>query len=83
VSGGFGYLGILIALLAAYRAKWIAPIALFFAAILFGSSQLQLRMSLNPSLGVVIQGVLVLSVMFVGGFRARRRRLGMAREGTS
>jgi simple sugar transport system permease protein len=83
VSGGFGYLGILIALLAAYRAKWIAPIALFFAAILFGSSQLQLRMSLNPSLGVVIQGVLVLSVMFVGGFRARRRRLAGAAGGPS
>ena len=82
VSGGFGYLGILIALLAAYQARWIAPIALFFAAILFGSSQLQLRMSLNPSLGVVIQGVLVLSVMFVGGFRARRRRLAAPQEAT-
>lgn len=78
VSGGFGYLGILVALLAAYQAKWVAPISLFFAAILFGSSQLQLRLGLNPSLGVVIQGVLVLSVLFVGGFRMRRRRLAAA-----
>lgn len=81
VSGGFGYLGILVALLAAYRAEWIAPIALFFAAILLGSSQLQLRMGLNPSLGVVMQGVLVLSVLLAGGFRARRRRLEEATSG--
>ena len=74
ISGGFGYLAILVALLAAYNAKWIAPIALFFAAILIGSAQLQLRLGLNPSLGIVVQGVIVLFALLAGGFSARRAR---------
>jgi len=73
VSGGYGFLGILVVLLAGFRASWIAPIALFFAAISVGSTQLSLRLDLDSSLGGVLQGVLVLFVILAGGWRLRRR----------
>jgi simple sugar transport system permease protein len=72
VSGGYGFLGILVVLLAGYRAAWIAPISLFFAAVAVGSTQLSLRLGLDSSLGGVLQGVLVLLVILAGGWQARR-----------
>jgi ABC-type uncharacterized transport system permease subunit len=72
VSGGYGFLGILVVLLAGFRAAWIAPIGLFFAAVAVGSTQLSLRLDLDSSLGGVLQGVLVLLVILAGGWRARR-----------
>lgn len=74
VSGGYGFLGILVVLLAGFRASWIAPIALFFAAISVGSTQLSLRLDLDSSLGGVLQGVLVLFVILAGGWRLERSR---------
>lgn len=74
VSGGYGFLGILVVLLAGYRAAWIAPISFFFAAVAVGSTQLSLRLDLDSSLGGVLQGVLVLLVILLGGWRARRTR---------
>ncbi len=79
VSGGYGFLGILVVLLAGFRATWIAPIALFFAAVSVGSTQLTLRLDLDSSLGGVLQGVLVLFVILAGGWQtrsSRRARLG-------
>lgn len=83
VSGGYGFLGILVVLLAGFRAAWIAPIALFFAAVAVGSTQLSLRLDLDSSLGGVLQGVLVLLVIMAGGWQARsarRSRLGSTSE---
>jgi simple sugar transport system permease protein len=74
VSGGYGFLGILVVLLAGYRAAWIAPISFFFATVAVGSTQLSLRLDLDSSLGGVLQGVLVLFVVLFGGWRARRTR---------
>ena len=74
VSGGYGYLAILVAMLSGFRATGIAPIALFFAAITIGSTQLQLRLNLDSSLGGVLQGVLVLFVLLAQGWQERRRR---------
>ena len=71
-SGAHGYLGILIVLLAGFRAKWIAPIALFFAAVSVGASQLPLQMGVDSSLGGILRGVLVLFVLLFGGWQARR-----------
>jgi simple sugar transport system permease protein len=72
VSGGYGFLGILVVLLAGFRAAWIAPIALFFAVISVGSTQLQLRLQLDSALGGVLQGVLVLFTLLAGGWQLRR-----------
>ncbi len=56
VSGGYGFLGILVVMLAGFRAAWIAPIALFFAAVLVGSTQLSLRLDIDSSLAGVHAG---------------------------
>ena len=72
VSGGYGFLGILVVLLAGFRAAWVAPIALFFAVISVGSTQLQLRLQLDSALGGVLQGVLVLFTLLAGGWQLRR-----------
>lgn len=74
ISGGYGYLAILVAMLSGFRATWIAPIALFFAMITIGSTQLQLRLNLDSSLGGVLQGVLVLFVLLAQGWQERQRR---------
>lgn len=78
ISGGYGFLGILVVLLAGFNAKWIAPIALFFTMIATGSTQLDLRLGLDSAIGEVIQGQIVLFVLLGGGiavwFRHRRRR---------
>jgi len=76
VSGGYGFLGILVVLLAGFRAAWIAPIALFFAVISVGSTQLQLRLQLDSALGGVLQGVLVLFTLLAGGWQLRRAYRG-------
>jgi simple sugar transport system permease protein len=75
ISGGYGFLGILVVLLAGFRAPWTAPIALFFAAMLVGSTQLSLRLDIDSSLAGVMQGMLVLFILLVGGWQARRARV--------
>ena len=75
ISGNFGYLAILVVLLARFRPFWVIPISFFFAMIAVGSPSLQLRVDVNPTLGGVLQGVLVLSAMFGlgwAGYRALR-----------
>jgi ABC-type uncharacterized transport system permease subunit len=72
VSGGYGFLGILVVLLAGFRAAWIAPIALFFAVISVGSTQFQLRLQVDSALGGVLQGVLVLFTLLAGGWQLRQ-----------
>ncbi len=82
ISGGYGFLGILVVLLASFSAAWIAPIALFFVAISVGSTQLDLRLSLDSAFGGVLQGIIVLFVMIGGAWSARRgASLPVAREG--
>jgi ABC-type uncharacterized transport system permease subunit len=84
ISGGYGFLGILVVLLAGFRAALIAPIAFFFMMISVGSTQLSLRLQLNSAIGGVMQGVLVLATVLVGGWqvqRARRREREVAPDG--
>lgn len=72
VSGGYGFLAILVTLLAAFKAERVPPIALFFAAAAVGSVQLTLLLNLNSALGGVLQGVVVLFVILGGGWQLRR-----------
>jgi simple sugar transport system permease protein len=82
VSGGYGFLAILVVLLAAFRAAWIAPIALFFVAVSVGATQLSLRLGLDSAIGGVLQGILVLATLLAGGYQVRRvlrrKRSGLA-----
>jgi ABC-type uncharacterized transport system permease subunit len=70
ISGGQGYLSLLVALLAGYRPQWIPLIALFFAAVGVGSPRLELNMHLDSSLGGVLESSVVLAVMLVTGWRS-------------
>lgn len=73
ISSGYGYLGLMVAMLASYRAAIAAPVALFFAALNVGSIQLPIVLKLDSSLAGVIQGALVLFVLMAAGLRARLR----------
>jgi simple sugar transport system permease protein len=77
ISSGYGYLALMIGMLIAYRAAWVAPIALFFAALNIGSIQLPIVLKLDSTLSGVLQGALVLFVVLVEG--ARQRYLRKAR----
>lgn len=71
VSGGIGFLAILVALLVNYQALWVPFVTFAFAALLFGSTRLRVTMRLDASLAQVLQGVLVLLVMLSSGVRNR------------
>ncbi len=73
ISGGYGFLAILVVLLVGFRPIWIAPVALFFAATFSGATQLQLRLEIDSSLGGVLQGLIVLLVLLVQGWQVRHR----------
>ncbi len=72
ISGGYGFLAILVVLLAGFSAVAIAPIAFFFVAVSVGSTQLDLRLGLDSAFGGVLLGVIVLFVLFAGGWAAKR-----------
>jgi simple sugar transport system permease protein len=64
-------LAILVVLLANLSALWSVPVSFFFAAISMGSLQLALQRQLDSSLGGVVQGMLVLSVLIAKGIHSR------------
>ncbi len=73
ISGNYGYLALLVVMLANYRV-WIAPfVALFFACLNVGSIQLPMMLQLDSSLSGVIQGALVLAFLAVQGWQRRRK----------
>ena len=84
ISGGIGFLAILIVLLAGMRPLWTLLIALFFSALLTGGTIVQLRTQLKASISGIIQGTLVLFVLLLGDYRLilRRRAKGEELEGT-
>jgi ABC-type uncharacterized transport system permease subunit len=71
ISSGYGYLGLMVAMLVNFRAALAAPVALFFAALNVGSIQLPIVMKLDSSLAGVLQGTLVLFVILGQGARQR------------
>ncbi len=71
ISSGYGYLGLMVAMLVNYQVVWAVPVTLFFAALNIGSIQLPIILKLNSSLSGVIQGTLVLSVLLVEGIRQK------------
>lgn len=81
ISGGIGFMGVLIVLLVGVRAAWVLPVALFVAVVPVGSlklaTSLDSAVQIDAALGNVFQGALVLAVLIGGGIRARmaaRRR---------
>ena len=66
-SGGIGFLGLLVVLLLSVRLLWAPLVAFAFAAILTGSTRLQIALKLDSSLAGVLQGMLVLFVILFQG----------------
>ena len=71
ISSGYGFLGLMVAMLINYQALWAAPVALFFAALNIGSIQLPIVLKLDSTLSGVLQGALVLFVLMMDGVRRR------------
>jgi len=83
ISGGIGFLAILIVLLAGMRPVWTLLIAILFSALLTGGTIVQLRTQLKASISGIIQGTLVLFVLLFGDYRLlfrRRRKEAQAEE---
>ncbi|MEX2142993.1 MAG: ABC transporter permease [Anaerolineales bacterium] len=66
ISGGIGYLALMVVILASFRLFLTPLVALFFASVLSGSIVLQLRTQLHSSLGDILTGVMVLFVLLFG-----------------
>lgn len=71
VSGGIGFLALLVVLLVGSRALIVPLISLGFAVILAGSTRLKVALQLDQSLAGVLQGTLVLAAMLINGLRGR------------
>ena len=71
ISGGYGFLAILVVLLASQNAVAGVLISAFFAVVSTGSLQLPLQMQLDSSMGGIIQGTLVLTVLLLRGLALR------------
>jgi simple sugar transport system permease protein len=74
ISSGYGYLGLLVVMLANYRVLPVAPICLFFAILAAGSIQLPIVLQIDSSLSGVIQGACVLSALLVYGIQQRGKQ---------
>lgn len=79
ISGGIGYLALMVVLLAGFRLALTPLVAFFFSAVLNGSITLQLRTQLHSALGDILTGVLVLLVLLFGNY-ARVQRAWQARR---
>jgi len=73
ISSGYGYLALLVVMLAHYRLRPVPAICLFFACLAAGSIQLPIVLKLDSSLAGVIQGACVVSALLVHGLQKRQR----------
>lgn len=69
ISGGFGYMGLMVGMLANIQPLVTAPIAFVFVALTKGAAGLGMDMHLDSNLSGVIQGSLVLFVLVMDGVR--------------
>jgi simple sugar transport system permease protein len=78
ISSNYGYLALLVVMLANFSI-WLSPlVAFFFACLNVGSIQLPMMLQLDSSLSGVIQGTLVLATLAVHAIRTRMRQEGKA-----
>ena len=76
ISSNYGYLALLVVMLANYNV-WITPfVAFFFACLNVGSIQLPMMLELDSTLSGVIQGSLVLATLAVYALRIRGKLPG-------
>ena len=71
ISSNYGYLALLVVMLANYRIWGTPAIAFFFACLNVGSIQLPMMLQLDSSLSGIIQGTLVLVTLLIQGWRKK------------
>ncbi len=71
LTGGIGFLGLLVVLLVGVRAIWTPLVAFAFAVVLGGSTRLRVALQLDQSLAGVLQSTVVLMVLLANGLRRR------------
>jgi simple sugar transport system permease protein len=72
ISSNYGYLALLVVMLANYRV-WSTPVlAFFFACLNVGSIQLPMMLQLDSSLSGIIQGTILLATLFIYGWQQRK-----------
>ncbi len=76
ISGGIGFMALLVVMLSNYRMFLVPPIAFFFSMVLNGSITLQLRTQLHSSLGGILTELMVLFVLLFGDWT----KLGLFRK---
>jgi simple sugar transport system permease protein len=69
ISGGYGYLGLLVGMLANLQPLVTAVIAFVFIALSKGAAGLGIDLKLDSNLSGVIQGTLVMFVLIMDGIR--------------
>jgi simple sugar transport system permease protein len=77
LSPGYGYTGIVVAMLAALNPLGVVPAALFFAAVATGAENMSRQTGVPVFLGDVIQGtslICMLTALLFTGYRLRLRR---------
>jgi simple sugar transport system permease protein len=72
ISSNYGYLALLVVMLANYKVWGVPAVALFFACLNVGSIQLPMMLKVDSSLSGVIQGTMVLATLGAHAWRARR-----------
>jgi general nucleoside transport system permease protein len=73
ISSGYGYLALLVVMLADYRIAPVPVICLLFAALASAAIQLPIVLQLDSTLSGVIQGACVVSALLVHGLQQRYR----------
>jgi len=76
ISGGIGFMALLVVMLSNYRMFLVPPIAFFFSMVLNGSITLQLRTQLHSSFGGILTELMVLFVLLFGDWT----KLGLFRK---
>jgi general nucleoside transport system permease protein len=71
IASGYGFLGILVAMLVNFQVLWALPVAFVFSTLNTGSIQLPIVMKLDASLAGVLQSSLVLFVLLFEGLRKK------------
>jgi general nucleoside transport system permease protein len=67
VTGGIGFLGLLVVLLVAFRALWVPFVTFILAAVIAGSARVKVQLQIDQSLVGVLQGILVLMILLANG----------------
>ena len=71
ISSGYGFMGLLVAMLVNYQVLWAIPVSFLFGALNIGGIQLPIEMKLDSTLSGVIQSALVLFYLIMDGVRKK------------